>query len=108
MAIGFLLSEGILQDRNSLLDVRVDEKNHTVYVTLANLPDDIEATFNKKTVTSGCGRGITFTDAANLKKLPPNKSPVRISLQEVQNLLKEFRHKRHPLSPVYVGDRFAA
>ena len=91
MAIGFLLSEGILKDRESLLDVQVDEKTFTVTVTLANLPDDIDATFHKKTITSGCGRGITFTDAANLKNLPPNRTLLRISSEEVQNLLKEFR-----------------
>ncbi|KPK27960.1 MAG: hypothetical protein AMJ61_03990 [Desulfobacterales bacterium SG8_35_2] len=91
MAIGFLLSEGILQDRKSLLNVQVDEKTFTVSVTLANLPDDIDNTFHQKTVTSGCGRGITFTDVASLKDLSPNKSLIRISSAEIQNLLKEFR-----------------
>jgi FdhD protein len=91
MAIGFLLSEGILQDRDSLLDLQVDEKNFTVAITLANLPDDIDETFHKKTITSGCGRGITFTDASSLKNLEPNKTLIRISLEEIQSLLKEFR-----------------
>jgi FdhD protein len=91
MAVGFLLSEGILKDRESLIDVQVNKKTFTVSVSLKNLPDDIDETFHTKTVTSGCGRGITFTDAANLKYLESNRSPVRISLVEVQNLLKEFR-----------------
>jgi FdhD protein len=91
MAIGFLLSEGILKDRESLLDVQVDEKTYTVSVTLANLSDDIDATFHKKTITSGCGRGITFTDAAGLKDLPPNKTLLTISPAEIRNLLEEFR-----------------
>ena len=91
MAIGFLLSEGILQDRKSLLDIQVNENTYTVAVTLAYLPQNIDSTFHKKTVTSGCGQGITFTDAENLKSLPPNKNPVRITLKEISNLLKEFR-----------------
>jgi FdhD protein len=91
MAIGFLLSEGILKNRESLLDVQVDEKTFTVSVTLANLPDDIDKTFHQKTVTSGCGHGITFTDVAGLKDLAPNKSLISISAEEIQNLLKEFR-----------------
>ena len=70
MAIGFLLSEGILQKRENLLGIKVDEKNFTVDVKLTDLPDDIDTTFHKKTITSGCGRGITFTDAASLKNLP--------------------------------------
>ena len=91
MAIGFLLSEGILHDRKSLLEVLVDEKNYTVSVTLAKLPDDIDSTFHKKTITSGCGRGITFTDTANLKNLPPGKTQIKIALEEIPSLLREFR-----------------
>jgi len=91
MAIGFLLSEGILKNRESLNDVQVDENTFTVSVTLATLPDDIEKTFHKKTITSGCGRGITFTDTASLKSLPANKTILRISLEQIQKLLKEFR-----------------
>jgi len=91
MAIGFLLSEGILKDHESLLDAQVDEKTFTVSITLANLPDDIEQTFHKKTITSGCGRGITFTDTADVKDLPFNKAILRISQEEIQKLMKEFR-----------------
>jgi FdhD protein len=91
MALGFLLSEGILKDRDSLLKVAVDENTYTVSVTLADLPEDIDATFHKKTITSGCGRGITFTDAANLKSMRPNKSMTRVSSEEIQALLKKFR-----------------
>lgn len=91
MAIGFLLSEGILKKRDSLLDVQVDNKTFTVSVTLKDLPDDIDATFNRKTITSGCGKGITYTNASSLKNLPANKSLIRISAGEIQNLMKKFR-----------------
>ena len=91
MAIGFLLSEGILQKKEALLDIQVDEKNFTVDVKLADLPADIDTTFHKKTITSGCGRGITFTDAASLKNLEPNKTQASFSQEEIFSLLKEFR-----------------
>jgi len=91
MAIGFLLSEGILQERDSLLDVVVDDKNFMVTVTLKNLPDNIDATFHKKTVTSGCGQGITYTDAASLQNLPSNRSQIQVSPEDIRGMLKEFR-----------------
>ena len=91
MSIGFLLSEGILKNRESLLDVQVDAKTFTVSVTLKDLPDDIEATFNKKTITSGCGQGITYTDAKSLRSLPPNRSILQVSPDNIRNMLKEFR-----------------
>jgi FdhD protein len=91
MAIGFLLSEGILKKRESLLDVQVDEKMFTVSVILKDLPDDIDAIFNKKTITSGCGQGITYTDAESLKNLPPNRSILQVSPEKIRRMLKEFR-----------------
>ena len=91
MAIGFLLSEGILDKRESLLELHVDEESFTVSLTLKDLPDDIDTTFNKKTITSGCGRGITYTDASSLKKLPANRSLTRISPGEIKSLMGEFR-----------------
>ncbi len=91
MAVGFLLSEGILKNRESLLDVQVDEKTYTVSVTLKDLPDNIDAIFNKKTITSGCGQGITYTDAESLKSLPPNRSMLQVSPEKIRGILREFR-----------------
>ncbi|MDX1775057.1 MAG: formate dehydrogenase accessory sulfurtransferase FdhD [Desulfobulbales bacterium] len=91
MAIGFLLSEGILEHRDSLLDVQVDDDTFTVSVTLADLAKDIDKTFHRKTITSGCGQGITFTDAADLKDLPPNRAMLLVSPENIKAMLKEFR-----------------
>jgi len=91
MAIGFLLSEGLLQDRDALLDIQVDEEKFSVSVTLKGLPENIDKAFHKKTITSGCGRGITFTDATDLKKLAPNRSGLRISKEEIEELMRKFR-----------------
>lgn len=91
MAIGFLLSEGLLQERDALLDMHVDEKNFTVSVTLKGLPENIDKAFHKKTITSGCGRGITFTNAADLKNLPPNRSGLAVTREEIQDLMRKFR-----------------
>lgn len=91
MAVGFLVSEGILQDRKSVIALQVDEDTYTVSVTLASLPTDLQTTFHKKTITSGCGHGITYTDVASLKNLPANKSKIRITPDEIQDLMQQFR-----------------
>ncbi|MBW2465683.1 MAG: formate dehydrogenase accessory sulfurtransferase FdhD [Deltaproteobacteria bacterium] len=91
MAVGFLLSEGLLQEQNELLDLQVDEKEFTVSVTLKGLPENIDNAFHKKTITSGCGRGITFTDAESLKHLPPNRSDLRIAKGDIPDLMRKFR-----------------
>ena len=57
MAVGFLLSEGILTDRESLLNITVDENEATVSVTLKKLPNGFDQIAKRKTITSGCGQG---------------------------------------------------
>ena len=62
LAIGFLLSEGLLSDKTSIKKLQIDEQEATVRIELAGLPSDWEKMFEKRTISSGCGRGITFTN----------------------------------------------
>jgi len=91
MAIGFLLSEGILTERESLLDIAVDEKGATVSVTLKKLPNGFDQIAQRKTITSGCGQGVTFSDGANLESLPVNQVQIKASPDYIRALLKKFR-----------------
>jgi FdhD protein len=97
MAVGFLLSEGILRDRQSLRSIRVDEQTSTVFVEIAHLPADWEALFHRKTITSGCGQGVTFSRTADLKQLARRK-PIRLCSGAMQGLLRQFRN----ISELYV------
>jgi len=91
MAVGFLLSEGILTDHDSLLNVTVNEEDGVVSVTLKSLPEDFDQLTRKKTITSGCGQGITFSDGSNLESLPTKEVRIRVTPEELRLLLKEFR-----------------
>jgi len=62
LAAGFLLSEGIITDREAFRDVVSDERNGLVWVTSdENAPVDISD--RKRYLTSGCGKGVTFASA---------------------------------------------
>lgn len=91
MAVGFLLSEGLLSARESLKEVTVDEKNSTVQVSLQNLPENWQAGFHKKTITAGCGKGITFTDPQKLKCLDLKREPIHLTTERVKRLLSDFK-----------------
>ncbi|MDH3347710.1 MAG: formate dehydrogenase accessory sulfurtransferase FdhD [Desulfobulbaceae bacterium] len=93
MAIGFLCSEGLLRDRDSLLGVEVDEPSNTVRVQIKDLPQNWQQSFNKKTITSGCGKGITFTDPATLQHLAANRRPIHISTAMIKELFSSFRNR---------------
>lgn len=89
MAVGFLLSEGMITSRESLLEVTVDEQNAEVQVRLNGAPADWGAIFNKKTITSGCGQGVTFSNSASLTSLT-RREPIRSSSVRIFELLRQF------------------
>ena len=91
MAVGFLCSEGLLRDRESLLGVDVDERNFTVKVRIKDLDQNWQKNFNQKTITSGCGKGITFTDPSSLRHLAANRQPIHISTEKIRELFADFR-----------------
>jgi FdhD protein len=92
MAVGFLISEGLLSNRRALLSLEVDEKTANVFVKIKDLPENWESMFHKKTITSGCGKGITFTDASDLDGISVDREAVRLRPETVANLLKSFRN----------------
>lgn len=97
MAVGFLLSEGFLMphNRESLLSVDVDEVAASVAVRIdgsaENPLENKQELFRRKTISSGCGQGVTFTGAQALSELPMNRTPLSISPGLIQNLLSDFK-----------------
>jgi len=91
LAVGFLLSEGILRDRSSIKKLHVNEKEAAVRIELSDLPRDWEKMFKTRAISSGCGRGITFTSEFHAaERIPPTGK--MISLEEITSLLNKFRN----------------
>ena len=91
MAIGFLLSEGLLKEREDLLKLEVDEKSMTAKVTMNAMAEDIEDVVKRKSYTSGCGKGITFSDVRHLKDKSLSDNSLTVGVENIRELLKEFR-----------------
>jgi FdhD protein len=53
LALGFLISEGIVSERSDLGDLDVNEDTFSVRVQLSCLEEGWENNFQKKTITSG-------------------------------------------------------
>jgi FdhD protein len=70
LAAGFLVSEGLLTDRDALRSIDVDHKRGLVYVeTDEEVPDEL--TYRRRYITSGCGKGITFASVGHARDLEP-------------------------------------
>jgi FdhD protein len=92
LAIGFLLSEGLLRHSSSIRKLYVDEREMTVHIELADLPSNLASLFEKRTISSGCGKGITFT---NYRIPSDRRIEVRghlLSLDDIRRLLATFRN----------------
>ncbi len=93
LALGFLLSEGLLARRDSLQALEVDEEKARVSIRLKNLPADWQDRFDKKTITSGCGKGITFTGPDDLAAPAGARRPIHLTGGRVRTLLADFRSR---------------
>jgi FdhD protein len=92
LAAGFLLSEGILKDHTSLKKIEVIDKENAVHIELTDLPDDWRRMFETRTLSSGCGSGITFTHfRTEADQRIPFSGPV-MTLGDVKGLLRAFRN----------------
>ncbi len=91
LTVGFLLSEGLLHDKSQIRNLSVDVKEPAVYMELSGLPEGFAGMFEKRTISSGCGKGITFTsfrpDADRRIEAPDHG----ISLDDIRRLLGVFR-----------------
>ncbi len=92
LAIGFLLSEGLLRDRADLGPITVSPDEPAVRVELPALPADWKRLFETRAISSGCGKGVTFTnyDRSRDRRLEM-KGPL-LSIADIRALLQEFRN----------------
>lgn len=89
LAVGFLYSEGVLNNREDLGSVQVTDCH--VYV-VANTDRAALPTANgaKKTLTSGCGRGLTFLGLDGMRSLRRTREKLTVSVRQVGELMREL------------------
>jgi FdhD protein len=92
LAIGFLLSEGLLKDKEEIKKIIVDDGKGVVWVeTKEDKGVDSELLF-KRFITSGCGRGASFYSTADAQSQAKVESQIKISPEEVFAMVREFQH----------------
>lgn len=91
LATGFLLSEGLLHSRPSLKEVLFDERELVLQIVITDLPADWERMFETKTISSGCGSGITFTRFRTAGEKRIQAPPSILSVDDIRMMLSEFR-----------------
>lgn len=89
MAVGFLVAEGLLTDREKLQGVDVDQKRGLVYVTsLEDAPDDL--VYKSRYITSGCGKGITFSSLGHARGIEPITEMIHVDSADLYRWMSEM------------------
>ncbi len=88
LAVGFLYAEGILKDIGDLKQTTVDQKKGIVWVETKK-KTLLEKLFHKRFLTSGCGRGFTFTSLSDVKTVKI-ESRLKVSKDTILNLMKDM------------------
>ncbi|GBE15205.1 MAG TPA: formate dehydrogenase accessory sulfurtransferase FdhD [Proteobacteria bacterium] len=90
LALGFLLSEGFIQSRDDLKSLRDDPEAGTVEVEVARDLSMVEELWERRTVTSGCGKGATFYSVLDSLHARPVTSELKITPRQVYHLMAEL------------------
>ncbi|MFH0811542.1 MAG: formate dehydrogenase accessory sulfurtransferase FdhD [Pseudomonadota bacterium] len=93
LAIGFLKSEGLIDKREHIRDVIVDEAKGTLSITLANDPVMEEKLLFKRVITSGCGKGTIFYQAIDSLLTQKIESPLILTADKIFLLMSQLNQQ---------------
>lgn len=91
LAVGFLVSEGLLENKNEIKKMEIDDWLGVIRIETEGGKKADSRLLSRRLITSGCGGGATFysvDDAA----IPIIESRMEISVDEVFSLVNEFQH----------------
>lgn len=93
LTLGFLFSEGFIDDLETVERIQIDENNGRSYVYLKVRKTFNEKLLGKRTITSGCGKGTVFYNVLDSFKSQKIEKTLPIDINDVVQLTKVFNHK---------------
>lgn len=91
LAVGFLWSEGVVDTKEEITKVVVDETKGTVWVTADRDSEFIKGLLFKRMITSGCGKGTTFYSVVDSVSAQPVVSEIKATPEQILSLMTEFQ-----------------
>ncbi len=89
MAVGFLVAEGLLNDRDAFLGADVDAKRGLVYVRSDEpVPDDL--VYRRRYITAGCGKGVTFASLGHTLGLEAVASEIVVASEALYDMMGQM------------------
>ncbi|MFC2015292.1 formate dehydrogenase accessory sulfurtransferase FdhD, partial [Chloroflexota bacterium] len=92
LAAGFLASEGLLNRKDEIKKMEVDDWLGTVHMEIEGDNNTEDRFFTKRLIASGCGGAATFYSVADAT-IPKVEAPMKISHNDVIDLVSKFQHR---------------
>jgi len=93
LAVGFLLSEGLIKSASIIKSITIGKDGNYADVELDENLQIPQGFFQKRIISSGCGRGAYFYNPDDIKDCNPVASDIRLSYNLIFDLMKEFQEK---------------
>jgi FdhD protein len=91
LGLGYLVSEGVIQQKKDVISINFQELEHFVDITLDPTIKLPEGSDRKKVLTSGCGKGSILLNSLQNIHLPTTDKIVTIPTDSIYSLMREFQ-----------------
>ncbi|MHB0976624.1 MAG: formate dehydrogenase accessory sulfurtransferase FdhD [Candidatus Aquicultorales bacterium] len=112
LAVGFLVAEGLLAEREDLKKVTVDRDKGLVWVETGGSVDIAGKLVGKRFLTSGCGKGFSFANPGDMRGLDRVESTFTIAKsrlnEHMRAVLTEGRKPGMHCSALADGEKLIA
>lgn len=93
LAVGFLVSEGIIKAKEEIRGMRVHEEKGYIYIKLREKSTIVEKLFGKRTITTGCGKGTVFYNVLDSLGSGIVDCLIKLEMEDIMGLVKVFNEK---------------
>lgn len=90
LAVGFLVSEGLLTTDDEIQDLKIDREKGLIWVQTPGSKEIARRLVGKRFVTSGCGKGFTFSSVGDAIGIERLAGGVVIPAGRLTDLMKTF------------------
>jgi len=93
LAVGFLKSEGLINEQKNIRDITLDEEKGVVSIQVDRDLELEDKLFMKRTITSGCGKGTMFYHAIDSLLTHKIESSLRITPDQIFFLMGQLTQR---------------
>ncbi|OHW61343.1 putative molybdenum cofactor guanylyltransferase [Andreesenia angusta] len=90
LLVGFLISEGLIDGKQDIEKLEIDEEKGTGYVETVKKSNLMEKLYGKRTLTSGCGKGTVFYSVVDSFKSKKVDQDFKLDVDSMKDLMRKF------------------